>query len=107
MKKLMKEAADKKVDGLLLDLSSNGGGSLEDAVKIAGLFFKTGNVVKQSSKFEGRGEQTLADKDSTVDYSGPLVVLTSRISASASEIVSGTLKDYKRAVIVGLLNAVI
>ncbi len=101
MKKLMKEAADKKVDGLLLDLSSNGGGSLEDAVKIAGLFFKTGNVVKQSSKFEGRGEQTLADKDSTVDYSGPLVVLTSRISASASEIVSGTLKDYKRAVIVG------
>lgn len=101
MKKLMKEAADKKVDGMVLDLSSNGGGSLEDAVKIAGLFFKTGNVVKQSSKFEGRGEQTLSDKDSTVDYNGPLVVLTSRISASASEIVSGTLKDYKRAVIVG------
>jgi carboxyl-terminal processing protease len=101
MKKLIKEANDKKVDGLVLDLSQNGGGSLEDAVKIAGLFFQTGNVVKQSSKDEARGESALKDTDSTVDWAGPLVVLTSRISASASEIVSGTLQDYKRAVIVG------
>ena len=54
MKKLIKEAVDKKADGLVLDLSNNGGGSLEDAVKIAGLFFQTGNVVKQSSKNEER-----------------------------------------------------
>ncbi len=101
MKKLIKEANDKKVDGLVLDLSNNGGGSLEDAVKIAGLFFATGNVVKQSSKNEGRAEAALRDTDPTVDWAGPLVVLTSRISASASEIVSGTLQDYKRAVIVG------
>ncbi|NUN06734.1 MAG: carboxy terminal-processing peptidase [Bdellovibrio sp.] len=101
MKKLVKEANDKKADGLVLDLSMNGGGSLEDAVKIAGLFFKTGNVVKQSSKNEGRAESALADTEPTVDWAGPLVVLTSRISASASEIVSGTLQDYKRAVIVG------
>ncbi|HEY1078738.1 MAG TPA: S41 family peptidase [Bdellovibrio sp.] len=101
MKKLVKEANDKKADGLVLDLSMNGGGSLVDAVKIAGLFFKTGNVVKQSSKNEGRAESALADTDPTVDWAGPLVVLTSRISASASEIVSGTLQDYKRAVIVG------
>lgn len=101
MKKLVKEATEKKADGLVLDLSNNGGGSLEDAVKIAGLFFQTGNVVKQSSKNEGRAESALRDTDSTVDWSGPLVVLTSRISASASEIVSGTLQDYKRAVIVG------
>jgi carboxyl-terminal processing protease len=101
MKKLIKEARAKKVDGLVLDLSNNGGGSLEDAVKIAGLFFKTGNVVKQSSKNEGRAEAALADTDADVDWAGPLVLLTSRISASASEIVSGTLQDYHRAVIVG------
>lgn len=101
MKKIVKEASDKKVDGLVLDLSNNGGGSLEDAVKIAGLFFQTGNVVKQSSKNDGRAESALRDSDATVDWAGPLVVLTSRISASASEIVSGTLQDYKRAVIVG------
>lgn len=101
MKKLIKEAVEKKADGLVLDLSNNGGGSLEDAVKIAGLFFATGNVVKQSSKNESKAEAALRDTDSTVDWSGPLVVLTSRISASASEIVSGTLQDYKRGVIVG------
>lgn len=101
MKKLIKEAREKKVDGLVLDLSNNGGGSLDDAVRVAGLFFKTGNVVKQSSKNENRGESALADSDPQVDWAGPLVVLTSRISASASEIVSGTLQDYRRAVIVG------
>jgi carboxyl-terminal processing protease len=101
VKKLIAEAKAQKAEGLVLDLSSNGGGSLEDAVKIAGLFFQTGNVVKQSSKDENRGESTLKDQDPTVDWTGPLVVLTSRISASASEIVSGTLQDYKRAVVVG------
>ena len=101
LKKIIKEANEKKADGLVLDLANNGGGSLEDAVKIAGLFFQTGNVVKQSSKNEGRAEAALRDTDPTVDWAGPLVVLTSRISASASEIVSGTLQDYKRAVVVG------
>lgn len=100
MKKLLKQARENKVDGLVLDLSMNGGGSLDDAVNIAGLFFKTGNVVKQSSKVEGT-EQVLDDTDKMVDWAGPMVVLTSRISASASEIVSGALQDYKRAVIVG------
>lgn len=100
MKKLLKQARDNKVEGIVLDLSNNGGGSLDDAVNIAGLFFKTGNVVKQSSKTEGR-EQVLEDTDKMVDWAGPMVVLTSRISASASEIVSGALQDYKRAVIVG------
>lgn len=101
MKKLLAEASQKKVDGVILDLSSNGGGSLDDAVKIAGLFFKTGNVVKQSSRDSKRPEMPLADADSTVDFAGPLVVMSTRISASASEIVAGTLQDYKRAVIVG------
>lgn len=101
VKKLISEARAAKVDGLVLDLSNNGGGSLDDAVKVAGLFFAKGNVVKQSSRDEAKEEMTLADSDATVDWSGPLVVLTSRVSASASEIVAGTLKDYKRAVIVG------
>lgn len=101
LKKLIAEARTQKAEGLVLDLSNNGGGSLEDAVKIAGLFFQTGNVVKQSSRDEKRGEQVLLDTDPAVDWPGPLVVLTSRISASASEIVAGTLQDYKRAVIVG------
>lgn len=101
VKKLIAEARANKVDGLVLDLSSNGGGSLEDAVKVAGLFFAKGNVVKQSSRDEAKEEITLADSDSAIDWAGPLVVLTSRVSASASEIVAGTLKDYKRAIIVG------
>jgi carboxyl-terminal processing protease len=101
MKKLLREAREKNVDAIVLDLSSNGGGSLQDAVDIAGLFFREGNVVKQSSRDPVNGELTLFDKDPMVDFSGPLVILTSRVTASASEIVSGTLKDYKRAVIVG------
>jgi carboxyl-terminal processing protease len=101
MKKLLKEAKEKGAESLVLDLSNNGGGSLDDAVKIGGLFFKTGNVVKQSSRDAGQEEAALDDRDAMVDWDGPMVVLTSRISASASEIVSGTLKDYSRAVIVG------
>ena len=100
MKKLMAEAKKGGADAMVLDLSGNGGGSLDDAVRIAGLFFKTGNVVKQSSR-DGGSELALADTDPNVDWDGPLVVLTSRVSASASEIVAGTLKDYGRAVIVG------
>jgi len=100
MKKVVAEAKSKGVDGLVLDLSNNGGGSLDDAVKIGGLFIKTGNIVKQSSRKEG-SENALADVDEKVDWDGPFVILTSRISASASEIVSGAMKDYNRAVIVG------
>lgn len=94
MKRLLKEANKKKVDAIVLDFSTNGGGSLDDAVKIAGLFFKKGNVVETN-------RSKLADVDPSVDYTGPLVVLTSRLSASASEIVAGALQDYKRAVVVG------
>ena len=114
---LLKEAHKKKVAGLILDLSNNGGGSLDDAVKISGLFFKTGSVVKQSTrhprlrflrskkkkekKQESSHSSVLRDVDPSVNYAGPLVILTSRVSASASEIVSGALQDYKRAVVVG------
>lgn len=103
LKKLLVQANHNKVDAVVLDLSNNGGGSLRDAVDIAGLFFGAGNVVKQSQRESSSDPsyETLRDTESLVDWSGPLVVLTSRLSASASEIVSGTLKDYKRAVVVG------
>ncbi|MFN8845305.1 MAG: S41 family peptidase [Bdellovibrionales bacterium] len=101
VKKLVKQAQDQKLEGLVLDFSQNGGGSLEDAVKIAGLFFKTGSVVKQAGRSDGREEQVYADTDAQIDWAGPLVILTSRVSASASEIVAGALQDYKRAVVVG------
>lgn len=102
MKRLIAEAREKGAKAMVVDFSTNGGGSLDDAVRIAGLFFKTGNVVKQSSNRDPEGPAlTLTDRDPAVDWAGPLVVLTSRISASASEIVAGTLKDYNRAVVVG------
>ncbi len=105
MKKLLADATTNKADAVVLDLSNNGGGSLRDAVDIAGLFFGTGNVVKQSqrvtSELDQMNYETLRDTDPAVDWAGPMVVLTSRVSASASEIVSGTLQDYKRAIIVG------
>jgi carboxyl-terminal processing protease len=101
IRKLLKDIREKKADSIMFDLSTNGGGSLQDAVDIAGQFFREGNVVKQSSKDVIAPEQVLADKDPFVHWTGPLVILVSRATASASEIVSGTLKDYKRAVIVG------
>ncbi len=102
VKKVIEQAKAKGVKGLVLDLSMNGGGSLDDAVKIAGLFFKTGNVVTQSTKEDPKGlKSVLSDEDQQVNWDGPLVVLVSRVSASASEIVSGTLQDYKRALVLG------
>lgn len=99
LKKVINDAKEKKADGLVIDLTSNGGGSLDDAVKIGGLFIKTGNIVKQSSL--KKSESALSDDDKTVDWNKPLVILTSRVSASASEILAGAMKDYGRAVIVG------
>ncbi len=103
VRKLLVEAKKKKVSSVVLDLSNNGGGSLTEAVQLAGLFFSSGNVVRRLLKTPTGGEHffTLYDKDKSTEYSGPLIVLVSRVSASASEIVSGTLKSYKRAVIVG------
>lgn len=100
--KLIEDAKKQKADALVLDLSNNGGGSLSDAVDLAGLFFATGNVVKQSAPSRSTMKASaLKDTAPEVNWAGPLVILTSRVSASASEIVAGTLKDYGRAVIVG------
>lgn len=99
-KKLLKDARKHGVHALVLDLSNNSGGSLEESVNLSGLFFSKGNVVKQSYVNKTHS-QILKDLDGKTYYKGPLVVLINRLSASASEIVSGTLQVYKRAVIVG------
>jgi carboxyl-terminal processing protease len=99
LKRIVEEATAKKVDGMIIDLSSNGGGLLQDAVRIGGLFIKTGAIVAtQDSK---KNREVLADEDPKIQFNGPLVVLTSRQSASASEIFAGAMKDYRRALIVG------
>jgi carboxyl-terminal processing protease len=86
-------------DGIVLDLASNGGGLLDEAVRIAGLFINRGNIVATK---DSNGEvQRLDDIDSRVQYAGPVIVHVSRLSASASEIVAGALQDYKRAIVVG------
>jgi carboxyl-terminal processing protease len=96
---LLEQVVAAKADGLLLDLSRNGGGLLEHAVTISGYFIRRGEIVGIR---DSRGKkQILSDRDDSVLYTGPLVVHTSRVSASASEILAGALKDYRRAVIVG------
>ena len=99
LERLLDQVKREKADGLLLDLSRNGGGLLEHAVKISGFFIRKGEIVGVENS---RGQlQVLADRDDRILYSGPMVVHTSRISASASEILAGALKDYRRAVITG------
>ena len=99
MRKLLEDVKEEKADGLLLDLSRNGGGGLDNSVAIAGLFIADGGIV--AVKSDGNRIQVLPDPDASIVFDGPLVVLTSRVSASASEIVAGAMKDYRRAVLVG------
>jgi carboxyl-terminal processing protease len=100
--KLLRKFRAENVEGVILDLRNNGGGSLEEAVNLTGLFIKSGPVV-QVKEFNGRVIQD-DDEDPGVLYDGPLMVLTSRFSASASEIVAGALQDYGRALVVGDVN---
>ncbi|MBC8094410.1 MAG: carboxy terminal-processing peptidase [Akkermansiaceae bacterium] len=97
--KLLSKFKQEGVGGVILDLRYNGGGSLEEAIRLTGLFIKEGPVV-QVKGIDG-GIQVDKDTDPGIAYDGPLVVLTSRFSASASEIVAGALQDYGRALIVG------
>ena len=96
---LLDQARKEKAVGLVLDLSRNGGGLLDTSVDIAGLFIEDGGIVAVRDTFSQ--VQVLRDPNSRIAWDGPLVVLISRASASASEIVAGALKDYRRAVIVG------
>ena len=99
VRKLIGELKTEGVDGVVMDLRNNGGGSLQEAVDLTGLFIKEGPVVQV--KNSANKIDVLPDDDKEVFYSGPLVVLTNRFSASASEIFAGAIQDYQRGVIVG------
>ena len=99
---LLKRLKKENIAGLIVDLRKNGGGSLEEALSLTGLFLKSGPIV-QTKDYNGY-IRISSDPDSGIAYTGPLVVLTSRQSASASEIFAAALQDYGRAVIVGDKN---
>jgi carboxyl-terminal processing protease len=96
--RILNEFATNNIDGVILDLRNDGGGSLTEAIDIAGFFIPLGPIVQVR---ERRGVAVLPDGDPSTVYSGPLVVLVNRLSASASEIVAAALQDYGRALIVG------
>jgi carboxyl-terminal processing protease len=96
---LINKLREAGAQGLILDLRMNGGGLLSEAVRVAGLFIPVGPVVQVRDN-DGRTD-VLSDRDPNLQWDGPLVVLTSRFSASASEIVAGALQDHDRALIVG------
>jgi carboxyl-terminal processing protease len=99
VKKELEKLKQENVQGVVLDLRFNGGGSLQDAVEMAGLFIDSGPVVQVKGP---QGAPTvLNDRDPRVQYSGPLVVLVNKYSASASEILAAAIQDYKRGVIMG------
>jgi carboxyl-terminal processing protease len=97
--RLIKRLQKERVGGIILDLRHNGGGYLEEAIKLTGKFVRAGPVVQTK---DPAGEiETVFCTDASPLYDGPLILLTSRLSASASEILAGALQDYNRALIVG------
>jgi carboxyl-terminal processing protease len=92
----------KNVNGIILDLRNNGGGSLRDVVTMSGLFIEEGPIVQVKKR--DRKAEVLTDDDASVLYDGPLIVMVNEFSASASEILAAALQDYGRAVIVGSNN---
>jgi len=97
--RILEELNAEHVEGIIIDLRENGGGSLEESVKVTGLFIPSGPVVQISNS---TGETTvLKDEDSREQYEGPLAVLVNRYSASASEIFAAAIQDYGRGVIIG------
>ncbi|MDT0643661.1 carboxy terminal-processing peptidase [Zunongwangia sp. F363] len=90
---------EQNMQGLVLDLRNNGGGSLKTVVDIAGLFIEEGPVVQVKSN--GQRKEVLKDEDPEVLWDGPLVILVNELSASASEILAAAMQDYKRAIIIG------
>ena len=99
IKNLLVDLEKKNIDGLIIDLRNDGGGSLEEAIKVTGLFIKDGPVVQ----VRNANGQIMVDKDLDPDivYSGPMAVLVNRYSASASEIFSGAIQNYGRGLIIG------
>ena len=99
MEKEIANLKEENVEGLLIDLRNNGGGSLKTAIEIAGLFISEGPVVQV--KYRGDKPRVQSDTDPKIQWNGPLVVLVNELSASASEIFAAAMQDYNRAVIIG------
>ncbi len=95
----IKKLKAEKVEGIILDLRFNGGGSLPDVIKMAGLFVPDGTIVQVRSR--GGETQQQKDRDKSVQYDGPLAIMVNEFSASASEIMAAAMQDYKRAVVIG------
>lgn len=99
VRRLLGELVQEGIDGLIIDLRNNGGGSLDEAVSAVGLFIKEGPVVQVRGS---RGHiDIMSDSDPEVFYDGPITVLVNRLSASASEIFAGAIQDYGRGLVVG------
>ncbi|MDX2174382.1 MAG: carboxy terminal-processing peptidase [Bacteroidota bacterium] len=99
IRKEIEKLKKQNIKGLILDLRDNGGGSLQEVVEMAGLFFPKGPVVQVRGKSDSRN--VMEDKNPDVAWDGPLVVMINHSSASASEILAAAIQDYKRGVIVG------
>ena len=99
VKRILRELKAEKIDGIVIDLRGNGGGALNEATDLTGLFIKKGPAV--IVRDSGNRRDVQYDKDPEIYYEGPLAVLVNRMSASASEIFAGAIKDYKRGLILG------
>ncbi len=99
VRKLVEELKQEKVDGVIIDLRNNGGGSLQEAISLTGLFIKDGPTVQV--KTADQEVRIYEDPDADIVYKGPLAVMVNRMSASASEIFAGAIQDYGRGLILG------
>ena len=99
VKKEIERLKAEGMQGLVLDLRGNGGGSLKTVVDMGGLFIEEGPIVQVRST--GKDKEVLKDTDRSVDWEGPLVILVNELSASASEILAAAMQDYKRAIVIG------
>lgn len=99
MAKEIERLKKENIEGIVLDLRNNGGGSLQTGIEIAGLFIEKGPVVQV--KYRDKEPNVLKDKNNAIQWDGPLVVMVNKLSASASEIFAAAMQDYNRAVIIG------
>ena len=99
VRRLIEELKREEIDGLLIDLRNNGGGALQEANELAGLFIKVGATVQ--IKYSNGSVGPLYDRDPSIAYTGPLGVMVNRSSASASEIFAGAIQDHRRGIVIG------
>ena len=99
VKKEIERLKAEGMEGLVLDLRNNGGGSLKTVVEMGGLFIEEGPIVQVRST--GQDKEVLKDTDRGIEWDGPLVILVNELSASASEILAAAMQDYKRAIVIG------